>query len=325
MRRTTLLALLLASLTGFVLAGDSVVSAPLVIAHRGASGYLPEHTLAGYELAIRMGADFIEPDLQLTQDGVLVAMHDDSLLRTTNVASQFAPRHGGYKVADFSLAEIKTLAVQPTGTGQSSHAGFAPSAAEPFQVPTFQQVIDLAQQLSQASGRSIGIYPEAKQADPAMEDGILATMARNHYGPQSKVFIQSFSDSTLRSLRRKQTAQNNVLPLVLLGVAITGADGVARLGVVSGNTVTPLTLQEVASFSEGIGVSIHRPAYVVDKSFIAQAHAAGLQVHGWTFAKADPAAAATEFQRYLEMGMDGVFANYPDLAVTARKRYLQPK
>ena len=324
MRRTTLLALLLATLAGVAHGGDPA-PAPLVIAHRGASGYLPEHTLAGYELAIRMGADFIEPDLQLTQDGVLVAMHDDSLLRTTNVASRFAPRNGGYKVADFSLAEIKTLAVQPTGTGQSSYAGFTPSAAEPFQVPTFQQVIDLAQQQSQTSGRSIGIYPEAKQADPAMEDGILATLARNHYGPQSKVFIQSFSDSTLRSLRRKQTAQNNVLPLMLLGVAITGADGVARLGVVSGNTVTPLTLQEVASFSEGIGVNIHRPAYVVDKGFIAQAHAAGLQVHGWTFAKTDPAAAATEFQQYLEMGMNGVFANYPDLAVTARKRYLQPK
>nr|WP_315428686.1 glycerophosphodiester phosphodiesterase family protein [uncultured Albidiferax sp.] len=322
MRRTILLALLLATLAGF---SHADVATPLVIAHRGASGYLPEHTLAGYELAIRMGADFIEPDLQLTQDGVLVAMHDDSLARTTNVANRFAPRHGGYKVADFSLSEIKTLAVQPTGTGQSSHAGFAPSVAEPFQVPTFQQVIDLAQQQSLASGRSIGIYPEAKQSDPAMENGILATLARNHYGQQSKVFIQSFSDSTLRSLRRKQTEQNNPLPLVLLGVAITGADGVARLGVVSGNTVTPLTLQEVASFSEGIGVSIHRPAYAVDKSFIAQAHAAGLQVHGWTFAKADPTAAAAEFQQYLEMGMDGVFANYPDLAVTARKRYLPPK
>ena len=102
---------------------------PQVIAHRGASGYLPEHTLGGYELAIKMGADFIEPDLQISKDGALVAIHDDTLQRTTNVTSLFAQRNGGYKVADFTLAEIKTLTVLPTGTGKTSYPGFTPSAA----------------------------------------------------------------------------------------------------------------------------------------------------------------------------------------------------
>ncbi|MCO4093756.1 MAG: hypothetical protein HEQ37_05780 [Acidovorax sp.] len=105
---------------------------PQVIAHRGASGYLPEHTLGGYELAIRMGADFIEPDLQITKDGALVAIHDDTLTRTTNVAALFAQRNGGYKVSDFTLAEIKTLTVVPTSTGKTSYPGFTPSAASPF-------------------------------------------------------------------------------------------------------------------------------------------------------------------------------------------------
>jgi glycerophosphoryl diester phosphodiesterase len=328
MKIHTILALLLTALGTAACGGsdDSTASnQALVIAHRGASGYLPEHTLAGYELAIRMGADFIEPDLQITQDGALIAMHDDTLNRTTNVASLFTARNGGYKVADFTLAEVKTLTVLPTGTGKSSYAGFTPSAANPFKVPTFQEVVGFAKTQSEAVGRSVGIYPEAKQADPVMEDGILKTLSANNYGPRSKVFIQSFSDTTLRSLRSKEIAQNNKMPLILLGVAVTGTDGIARMGVISGSTVTQLSLQDVASFTEGIGVVINTPTYAVTKSFINQAHAAGLKVHGWTFAKADAAPAAAEFRSHLEMGMDGMFANYPDLAVTARNSYQQAK
>ena len=160
--------------SGLALAGcggsdNDAPAQPQVIAHRGASGYLPEHTLGGYELAIRMGADFIEPDLQLTKDGALVAIHDDTLTRTTNVAALFAQRNGSYKVSDFTLAEIKTLTVIPTGTGKTSYPGFTPSAANPFTVPTFQEVVDFAKKQSSAVGREVGIYPEAKQADPVMD------------------------------------------------------------------------------------------------------------------------------------------------------------
>ncbi|MCE8472649.1 hypothetical protein LZ189_27030, partial [Rhodovulum sulfidophilum] len=103
-------------------------NAPLIVAHRGASGYLPEHTLGGYELALEMGADVIEPDLQMTADGVLVAMHDATLARTTNVEALFAPRNGAYRVSDFTLAEIKSLTVEPTGaTASTDYPGFAPS------------------------------------------------------------------------------------------------------------------------------------------------------------------------------------------------------
>ena len=305
--------------------GDGVddTAQPQVIAHRGASGYLPEHTLAGYELAVKMGADFIEPDLQISKDGVLVAIHDDTLQRTTNVASLFAQRNGGYKVADFTLAEIKTLTVLPTGTGKTSYPGFTPTAADAFKVPTFQEVVGFAQAQSASTRRPVGLYPEAKQADPVMEDSILKTLAQNSYGPQSKVFIQSFTDATLRSMRAKQVAQDSKIPLVQLGVAVTGKDGVASVGVMAGGAVKVLSMEDVASFSEGIGLRINNTTYPVTKDYITQAHAAGLKVHGWTFAQADATLSAAEYRKYLDMGMDGMFANYPDLGVVARDTFVK--
>ena len=288
---------------------------PIVIAHRGASGYLPEHTLAGYELAVRLGADFIEPDLQLTRDGELVAIHDDTLQRTTNVAALFAARNGGYKVADFTLAEIRRLTVQPTGTASSSYPGFTPAHPE-LRVPTFQEVITLAK----AEGRGVGVYPEAKQADPVMEDQILTTLQRNGYADAGDtVFIQSFSEATVRSLDTKLRALGLDLPLILLGSAVVLPDGRAQLRV-RGNV--QLSLDEVASFAEGIGVTINNASLPVTQGFIEQAHTAGLQVHGWTFAQADPALAESEYRKYLEMGMDGMFSNYADRAVAARKQFV---
>ncbi|CAN5913564.1 glycerophosphodiester phosphodiesterase [soil metagenome] len=314
-----------AAAAGFVLAGlmatvpAAQAAEPIVIAHRGASGYLPEHTLAGYELAVKMGADYIEPDLQFSKDGVLVAMHDDTLQRTTNVSSLFAARNGGYKVSDFTLAEIKTLTVKPTGTGSTSYAGFTPLNSE-LRVPTFQEVIDLAKSQSALTGRTVGIYPEAKQADPLMENQILSTLVSNGYtSAANKVYIQSFSDVTLRSIDVKQKAQGLDMPLILLGVAVTKADGTAMMGLTNG---TALTFADVASFADGISVVINYAAGPITKSFIDQAHAAGLLVHSWTFSKQDPVLAAAEYRTYLEMGMDGMFSNYADMAVQARDAYV---
>ena len=290
---------------------------PLVIAHRGASGYLPEHTLAGYELAVRLGADVIEPDLQLTRDGELVAMHDETLERTTDVAALFAPRDGGYNVASFTLAEIRTLTVKPTGTAAASYPGFTAAFPE-LRVPTLQQVIDLARAQARTTGRRVGIYPEAKQADAVMEDKILDTLRRNGYDlTLEDVYLQSFSEATVRSLDAKQRALGLELPLVLLGAAVTAPDGAALLGVRGGGR---LTLADVASFADGVGIVINKPEFPITRAWIDQAHAAGLQVHGWTFAQPDAALAAAEYRAHYDMGMDGVFSNYPDLAVAARKR-----
>ncbi len=312
-------ALLLATvLCGPLAQAADQVASPLVIAHRGASGYLPEHTLAGYELAVRMGADYIEPDLQLTSDGVLVAIHDDTLPRTTNVAELFAARNGGYKVADFSLAEIRTLTVKPTTTGATTWPGFTPKFAE-LRVPTFDEVIAFAKAQSALAGRTIGIYPEAKQADPAMEDKILATLQREKYASAiDKVFVQSFSDATVKSLAAKQRALGLKLPLILLGHAITLPNGSAMMAAPAGRI---LSMNEVAGFAAGVGVAIANAKYPLTKHWVDQAHAAGLAVHGWTFSKIDPAAAADEYKTFLDMGLDGLFSNYTDLAVKSRNAF----
>ena len=153
-----------------------------------------------------------------------------------------------------------------------------------------------------------------------MEDQILATLKRSGYGdaPES-VFIQSSSDATVRSLDTKLRALGLDMPLVLLGVAVVLPDGTARLSVRGG---AQLALDDVASFCEGIGVNIGNKNFPVTKTFIDQAHAAGLQVHGWTFAQPDLALAASEYHKYLEMGIDGLFSNYADQAVAARKLFL---
>ena len=276
--------------------------APLVIAHRGASGYLPEHTLAGYELAVRLGADYIEPDLQLTKDGFLVAMHDTTLNRTTDVATVLGQRNAGYLVAEYTLAEIKQLTVKPVGTAATSYPGFTPAYPNAFRVPTFDEVIQLARAQSTLTGRTVGIYPEAKIADPMMEDKILSTLASFGYGQRSdKVIIQSFSLATLQSMRTKQVALGMSLTEVFLGNAATS------------------TFADLAGWVDGIGPSITGGgANAVTAAYIGAAHAAGLLVHGYTFAQATPGAAATQFATYMGWGMDGVFANYTDLAVTAR-------
>jgi glycerophosphoryl diester phosphodiesterase len=316
----------------------SPVGKPIVISHRGASGYLPEHTLAAYELAIKMNVDYIEPDLQTTSDGVLVAMHDTTLNRTTNVASVFpTPRNGhtNYPVSDFTLAELKTLTVIPPagGTSKTTYPGFTPSMADPFKIPTFEEVIQFAKAQGEKYGRPIGIYPEAKQSDPDMEDDILATLAA--YGlnkADSPVFIQSFYDDTIASLHAKQQAQGTKIPQILLGVAVMEGN-VAKLGLwIEDDRIAPiLDLSEVKKIADGIGVCIGDSAddclldpAMVSASFIEQAHAAGLRVHTWTHAKSNAIEAQKEYRKYIDIGIDGMFSNYPDLAILARDQFNVP-
>lgn len=189
---------------------------PLVIAHRGASGYLPEHTLEAYRRAIALGADYIEPDLVSTKDGVLVVRHEPMLSGTTDVADrpEFAGRKTTRKLDgiettdwfanDFTLAEIKTLrARQAFADRDQSHNG-------QYEIPTFQEVIDLAKAESARSGRTIGIYPETKHPTYhaslglAFEDKLLDMLeAAGWTGKNSPVFIQSFETGNLKYLRKK--------------------------------------------------------------------------------------------------------------------------
>ncbi|PTW44474.1 glycerophosphodiester phosphodiesterase family protein [Rhodovulum kholense] len=292
--------------------------APLIIAHRGASGYLPEHTLGGYELALQMGADVIEPDLQTTADGELVAMHDSTLNRTTNIEALFAPRNGGYRVSDFTLAEIKSLTVEPTGaTASTSYDGFTPSMADPYKVPTFQEVMDLVSAYNATTGKQIGIYPEAKTPNSlAMNEKILQEMKANGFdGSVQNTFIQTFSHEGARQLADLQVEMGMDNAIAALGYAIDLGDG---FGVYDATTGGVTALEDLAGFADGLGLYL---GYDLDAAFIAAAHALGLTVHGWTFRPTSDEAAWDMFLPWIEAGMDGFFTDYSLRGVEVLDRY----
>jgi glycerophosphoryl diester phosphodiesterase len=196
---------------------DFEESAPLVIGHRGTAGYLPDHTLEGYALAIELGADYIEPDLVSTKDGVLIARHEPNITATTDVADhpEFAARRrtmlvdgaleSGFFASDFTLAEIKTLrAKQPIPADRPTQFDGK------FQIPTFDEVIALAKRKSAETGRTIGIYPETKHPTYhqalglPLEDKLLAALTRAGWNHRhAPVFIQSFEQANLKALSKK--------------------------------------------------------------------------------------------------------------------------
>ena len=186
---------------------------PLVIGHRGAAGYLPDHTLESYALAIELGADYIEPDLVATKDGHLIARHEPNLKDTTDVATKFADRfrtgvlvdgvaEDGWFASDFTLAEIKTLrAVQPLAERPQQFN-------RKFQIPTLEEVIALAKRKSKEKGRTIGIYPETKHPTYhksiglALEGRLVQILKRAGWNDKkAPVIIQSFEQSNLKELR----------------------------------------------------------------------------------------------------------------------------
>jgi glycerophosphoryl diester phosphodiesterase len=325
---------------------------PLVIGHRGASGYRPEHTLASYTLAIEMGADYIEPDLVSTKDHVLVARHENDITETTDVADhpEFADRkttktidgvaHTGWFTEDFTLAELRTLRakerlpdLRPANT---AFDGLYP-------VPTFQEVIDLAKR------HRVGIYPETKHPTYfdsiglSLEEPLLATLRANGLDrPGAKVFIQSFETANLRELNGKTR-----LPLVQL-IDATGAPYdlvVAGDPRTYADLVTPAGLAEIATYADGIGPSkdliVPRDSagnLLEPTSLVRDAHRAGLVVHPWTFRRENnflpldfrqgnpaspeflraPGDLPAELRLFFRLGVDGVFSDNADTAVATR-------
>lgn len=329
-----------------------VAERPLVIGHRGASGYRPEHTLAAYELAARQGADVIEPDLVATRDGVLVARHENEISGTTDVAEhpEFADRRTtrtidgeqltGWFTEDFTLAELKTLRAKERIPELRQHNTAFDGR---FEVPTFQEVVDLVGRLSKELRREIGIYPETKHPSyfraigRPLEEPLVRILRRNGLDrPNARVFVQSFEVGNLKALDRELR-----VPLVqLLGSAASRPADVAPGGPTYGRMATPAGLAEIASYADGVGPS---KGYIVPRdatgrslaptTFVADAHAAGLLVHPYTFRAenaflplelrrgADPAAfgdALAELESFYALGVDGVFADHPDIAVQAR-------
>lgn len=282
--------------------------APIVVAHRGASGYLPEETLGGYELALKMGADYIEPDVQMTADGELVAMHDSTLNRTTNVAALFAPRNGGYKVSDFTLEEIKTLTVKPTGalsSPDSTYPGFTPSMADAYKVPTLNEVLDLLTAYNAANGTKVGIYPESKTPyNSAQNQAIVATLkAKGYDAADDKVILQSFVRESVVEMGQALGEQGVEAVLAQLG-SVRLVDSVYGVAGTDGF----FTLAEIAEVADGVGVSYTG----ITEAFITAAHDLGLLVHAYTFRPLNEEAAFAMIQPMLDWGLDGFFTDYTD-------------
>ncbi|WP_420454688.1 glycerophosphodiester phosphodiesterase family protein [Rubrivirga sp.] len=332
------LALLLA-----VTAADSV----LVIAHRGASAHRPEHTLEAYALAVEQGADVIEPDLVMTRDGVLVARHENEISGTTDVGSRpdFADRRTtktidgaeatGWFTEDFTLAELKTLrAVERLPDLRPASAAYDGR----FEVPTFDEVLALADSLSEAHGRRVGLYPETKHPTyfrriglPLEAPLVEALHGAGYTSPDDPVWIQSFEVGNLELLR-------GLTRLRLVQLAMPGAGPADRPELRYDAMTTPDGLATVATVADAVGVAkamVLDPETLAPSSLVADAHAAGLAVHVWTLrpenaflppplrAGDDPAThgdLAGEVRALVAAGVDGLFADDPGAVVEALGR-----
>ncbi|MEX5637646.1 glycerophosphodiester phosphodiesterase [Parafrankia sp. FMc2] len=326
----------------------------LVIGHRGASGYRPEHTLASYELAARMGADFVEPDLVVTKDGHLVCRHEPEIGGTTDVAdrAEFAARRvtkqldgvavTGWFTEDFTLAELKKLrakerlpAVRQENTLYDGR----------YEIPTFVEVVELRRRLSAELGREIGVYPETKhptyfqQAGLALEQRLLDILHRNGLNTRTApVFVQSFETKNLGDLRRRGLRTNAVQLLSSAGAPYDlAAAGDPRT---YADLITPAGLKGIAAYANGIGPEKAQVIPVgadgklaAPTALVRNAHAAGLLVHPYTFraenqflppdlrrgtVTSDYGRAIDEQVAYLRAGIDGVFTDNPDIGVVAR-------
>jgi glycerophosphoryl diester phosphodiesterase len=319
------------------------LSPPIVIAHRGASGLRPEHTIAAYTLAIEQGADFIEPDLVLTKDNVFVARHENDITGTTNVAThpKFAARrttklidgesHTGWFTEDFTLAELKTLrAIERLPKLRPDNAKYDGQ----FEVPTLAEVIALAKRHS-VGGRVVGIYPETKHPSyfasigHPMEALLVAQLkAAGWDKPSDPVFIQSFEVDNLKRLHGMTGLRLIQLMDARGGPADHATPSYAAM-------ITPAGLKAVAAYAYGIGpgLAMIEDGDAVPTTLVADAHAVGLRLHPWTFRAenaflpkslqvgTDPATHGhvdVAMRRYLALGVDGFFTDFPGIGVEVR-------
>jgi glycerophosphoryl diester phosphodiesterase len=321
---------------------------PIVIAHRGASGYRPEHTLAAYALAVEQGADFIEPDLVATKDGHLIARHEPLLDATTDVSrrTEFAKRKTtkhldgkpvtGFFASDFTLTEIKQLrAVQQNAARSKEYDGR-------YEIPTFDEILELVARESRTSGRRIGIYIETKH--PAfhlsiglpLEEPLLAALQCYHLDhADAPVFIQSFESANLQHLRTRTKVK--LVQLLADDIVQYDSSG-SRVAAVRPlhfgdprGAVLARNLADIAKYADAVGPwkrHILREvgaATLQQTNLIERAHAVGLRVHAYTF-RNEPTALAPqyaadprrEYRQFFELGIDGVFTDFPDTAVSAK-------
>ena len=318
-----------------------VPAKPLLFAHRGSSALRPEHTLASYAKAIADGADFIEPDLCMTKDAVLVARHENNLTETTDVASRPEFAHlrttktidgqteTGWYVSDFTLKELKTLrAVERLKTIRLANQQFDGE----FQIQTFEEIIEFVAAESSVRGRAIGIIPEIKHSTffhsvgLAPEDQFMAILKGHEYTRRAPIEIQSFEVANLKYLRSKLGRPDNIR---LMQLVVSGPMHPADVAAAGGSLTfdqmnTPAGMRDVASYADVIAP----PTRVIiplgkderlaaPSSFVKDAHDAGLLVHIWTF-RPENCFLAADFRNGW-----GVNARNPEGSIAEIRRYIE--
>lgn len=255
--------------------GDSNPNRFLNIAHRGASGHAPEHTMSAYQLGKEMHGDYIEIDLQMTKDGILIAMHDEKVDRTTN---------GSGKVKDMTLADIKKL-----DAGSWFNAAYpekAQSQFEGLQVPTLEEVIE-------AFGKNSRYYIETKAPDvyPGMEKELVRILKKHKLTSQnaqsSKIIVQSFSRESLLKMNKLAPA----IPLVQL------------ISYSEPAVISDAELDDIKKYAIGVGMNHKR----IDRAYVEQVRNHGLLIHPYTVNK------RSDMERLIDWGVTGMFTNYPDV------------
>lgn len=310
------------------------LAAPIVIAHRGASGYLPEHTLEAKAMAHAMGADYIEQDVVLTRDGIAIVLHDIHLDYTSDVAALFPnrARHDGHFYAlDFTLAEIRQLQAQERGKRDSDgswgavYPGRYPRRSGNFRIPTLEEEILMISGLNASRGSQIGLYIELKAPNWHLTQGqdlaatVLAVLERTGYADQSDaVYLQCFDSRTLKRLREEFKTE---LPLIqLIGDNSWGEDTDADYQAMQ----SPAGLAEVAAYADGIGpwlpqvLEIAATGGLVSTGLVARAHKEGLVVHPYTLRRDELPAGIESLEQvhhalFDAAGADGAFSDFPDL------------
>jgi glycerophosphoryl diester phosphodiesterase len=306
-------------------------AAPIVIAHRGASGYLPEHTLEAKALAYGLGADYLEQDVVATRDAQLVVLHDLHLDDVTDVASRFPGRQradGRHYAIDFDLAELQQLAVSERRKPGSRSARFPerfPADAALFRISTLEQELALIEGLNKSMRRTIGIYPEIKHPRWHHEHGIdlagklLAVLAAHGYSNAgSAAYVQCFDADELRRVREDLGSRLQLVQLVGEEpeyAPLLTAEGLAR----------------VARYADALGPSYKQLVSPTDvpplrkSPLVDAAKRAGLKLHPYTFRRDELPAFATDFEAlvlafFTEIGVDGLFCDQPDIAARVRDR-----
>lgn len=304
---------------GPVIAKNYVKERPLIIAHRGASGYRPEHSLETYQLAIAQGADFIEPDLVVTKDGVLIARHENELSETTDVKQKFPNRRTRKKVdgkwiegwfsEDFSLQEIKQLRVKERLESRNASYNYC------CEIPTFLEILEQLDAYNRMAKVKVGVYPELKHpayfrdSELDLESKLIEALAKfPNFQSDSLVLVQSFEIESLRILSKRVE-----LPLVFL------------------IWKDPLPAQKLNEYSEFLyGIGVNKDLIHKNPEFIETVHANGLKIHAYTFRSDSPFLGSEynsdpikEYLHFFQLGVDGVFTDFPDHAIQALNIFTQ--